>query len=88
MIKRIELVPASDPQTLKDKLEDAVNKGWEIKGFVSFNNGNSQIESYAVLERLSEKFTPKGPESETEEVREKQSVSPGRKKEVNISIGG
>ena len=52
MPKKIELLIATDPHSLKEKLEEMINIGWEIKGFVYFKTYG---DSYAVLERFSEK---------------------------------
>ncbi len=90
MFKKIEMIPATDPESLKEKLEEMVNDGWEIRGFVCFNCGNPTCESFAVLERISEKEIIPGKEYEAEIIPEPASPYPKtpRKKEASISIGG
>ena len=90
MFKKIELIPVTDPESLKEKLEELVNEGWEIKGFVNFNSGNTYNEPFAVMERFSEKVTAKEIEYENEKSSGYHSpfpVTPG-KKEISISLGG
>lgn len=50
MAKRIEIIPATNPQTLKDQLEELVNNGWEIKGVVGYNPHNAYTEPFVILE--------------------------------------
>ena len=103
MYKNIELVPASDPRSMKEKLEEMVNNGWGIKGFVSFNTGNPGTESFAVMERLSESYSgsgqefneqePEGAQDESlpeavQQVREKIRRARSPRKNIDISIGG
>jgi hypothetical protein len=90
MHKIIEFILVTDPQSLKEKLEQMVNRGWEIKGFVTFHSGTSYNESYAVMESYSEsepvkmaEFEEQLPEPPESQVRAK---SP-RKKEPSISLG-
>ena len=96
MAKKIELLAATDPHSLKEKLEEMINTGWEIKGFVYFNPTNSYGESYAVLERFSEKGGRGGDEflkhnslSDEDEktTAEKPISSKQANKDINISIG-
>jgi hypothetical protein len=54
MNKIIEFVLASDPQSLKEKLEQMVNRGWEIRGFVTFHSDTAYNESFAVMESFTE----------------------------------
>ncbi|HEX2934945.1 MAG TPA: hypothetical protein VHO72_06295 [Bacteroidales bacterium] len=51
MIKKIEFVPVTESNTLRDKLEEMVNQGWEIKGFVTFSATSDPHQSFAVMER-------------------------------------
>ncbi len=37
MHKIIELILVTDPLSMKEKLEQMVNRGWEIRGFVTFH---------------------------------------------------
>jgi hypothetical protein len=96
MGKKIELVAATDPHSLKEKLEEMINTGWEIKGFVYFNPTNSYGDSYAVLERFSEKAGTSNDDllhhSEQFDVEDianaEKPVSPKQaNKNINISIG-
>jgi hypothetical protein len=50
MRKIIEFVLVTDMLSLKEKLEDMINRGWEIKGFVTF----SSAESFAVMQHVTE----------------------------------
>ena len=54
MHKIIEFIQVTDPQSLKEKLEQMVNRGWEIRGFVTFHSDTSYNESYAVMESFTE----------------------------------
>jgi len=90
MYKRIEFIPVTDPQTLKVKLEEMVNDGWGIKGFVSCNDGNPYGESFAVMERLSEKENKRFTDQDADEpfrVHSNYHILP-KKKEISISMGG
>ncbi len=90
MHKIIEFILVTDPQSLKEKLEQMVNRGWEIRGFVTFHSDTSFNESYAVLESSAEsdgakmeelvEELPKPPEN---------SIYPKspKKKEASISLG-
>jgi hypothetical protein len=51
MDKRIEIVNASDPATLKQQLEQLVNLGWQIKGVVSYNPNVPGSEPFVILQR-------------------------------------
>jgi|WetSurMetagenome_2_1015567.scaffolds.fasta_scaffold857369_1 hypothetical protein len=90
MQKIIEFVLATDPRSLKEKLEQMVNRGWKIRGFVTFPSDPGYNESYAVMENLSDVETAK-----LEVTEEKLSESPEtsiypkspKKKEVSISMG-
>jgi hypothetical protein len=90
MFKKIELIQVTDPQTLKEKLEEMVNDGWGIKGFVNCSSGYPYGESYAVMERLSEREHSKHTNIDADEplrVHTNYHVSP-KKKEISISMGG
>ncbi len=87
MRKIIEYVLVTDPQSLKEKLEDMINRGWEIRGFVTFaSSGN---ESYAVMESITEGEAVSMQEFEEELPNLGSVKSPARprKKEPSISIG-
>jgi hypothetical protein len=92
MPKKIELLIATDPHSLKEKLEEMINIGWEIKGFVYFKTHG---DSYAVLERFSEKTGSGGDFMQyeeqavvDEEISGEKPVSSKRgNKDINISIG-
>ena len=90
MHKIIEFVLVTDPLSLKEKLEQMVNRGWEIRGFVTFNSDPSYNESYAVMESLTESESAKMEEVE-EELPEshENSIYPKspKKKEASISLG-
>jgi tRNA(Ile2) C34 agmatinyltransferase TiaS len=90
MHKIIEFVLATDPGSLKEKLEQMVNRGWEIKGFVTFHSNPAFDESYAVMENLADAETAKMEEIE-EELPEPHETSiypkSPKKKEVSISMG-
>jgi len=51
MDKKIEIVNASDPKTLKQQLEQMVNQGWQIKGVVGYNPHVAGSEPFVILER-------------------------------------
>jgi len=88
MPKKIELVSATDPHSLKEKLEEMINQGWEIRGFVSFNPVNTSMVSYAVLERATDKIPEREIYPEADEVlSEKQVSNKSGKKVVTISMG-
>lgn len=90
MHKIIEFIQVTDPQSLKEKLEQMVNRGWEIRGFVTFNSDTSYNESYAVMESFTETDAVK-----LEEMVEELPEPPGnsiypkspKKKEASISLG-
>ena len=90
MHKIIEFVLVTDPQSLKEKLEQMVNRGWEIRGFVTFHSDTAYNESYAVMESFTEAETAKMEEME-EELPEshENSIYPKspKKKEASISLG-
>lgn len=90
MRKKLEFIPVMDPESLKEELEVMINDGWEIRGFVTFNCGNTSCESFAVMERLSETDTAVEKEYETETLPEPGTTypKPPKKKEASISIGG
>lgn len=50
MAKKIEIIPATNPQTLKEQLEEMVNNGWEIKGVIGYNPHNAYVEPYIIME--------------------------------------
>jgi hypothetical protein len=90
MHKTIELVLVTDPQSLKVKLEEMVNLGWEIRGFVKLESGTNYLETFAVMEGLTESESVKPPEFsqvETEPGQATYTQKP-KKKEISISIGG
>jgi hypothetical protein len=90
MHKIIEFIQVTDPQSLKEKLEQMVNRGWEIRGFVTFQSDTSYNESYAVMESFTETDAAKLEEIE-EELPEppEKSIYPKspKKKEASISLG-
>jgi hypothetical protein len=90
MHKIIEFILVTDPQSLKEKLEEMVNRGWEIRGFVTFHSDNAYNESYAVMESIRESESAKMQEME-EELPEppENSIYPKspKKKEASISLG-
>ena len=90
MHKIIEFVLVTDPQSLKEKLEQMINRGWEIRGFVTFHSDTAYNESYAVMESFTEAETAKMEEME-EELPEshENSIYPKspKKKEASISLG-
>jgi hypothetical protein len=90
MNKIIELVLATDPESLKARLEQMVNRGWEIKGFVTFHSDSAYNESYAVMESIAESESARMEKFE-EELPEphENSIYPRspKKKEVSISMG-
>ena len=90
MHKIIEFVLTTDAESLKEKLEQMVNRGWEIKGFVTFHSDTAYNESFAVMERMTETESVKMEELE-EELPEppENSIYPKspKKKEVSISMG-
>jgi hypothetical protein len=90
MHKIIEFILVTDPQSLKEKLEQMVNRGWEIRGFVTFHSDTSYNESYAVMESFTESESAKMEEME-EELPEppENSIYPKspKKKEASISLG-
>jgi hypothetical protein len=90
MHKIIEFVLVTDPQSLKEKLEQMVNRGWEIKGFVTFHSDTAYNESFAVMEGIAETESVKT-EMMEEELPEshENSIYPKspKKKEASISLG-
>jgi hypothetical protein len=90
MEKKIEFVPVTDPQSLKQKLEEMVNNGWEIKGFVCCNSGDPYNERFAVLERSSGNIKLKEQDFAANEEKPKdKTIHPiSAKKEISISLGG
>ena len=90
MNKIIEFIPVTDPQSLKEKLEQMVNRGWEIRGFVTFHSETSYNESYAVMESYTETEAAKMDELVEELPQPPQNLiypkSP-KKKEASISLG-
>jgi hypothetical protein len=88
MTKKIEIVPASDPQVLKQQLERMVNEGWEIKGVVDQNGGSGPfviLEHFSVEDTISEAEARRieEPSNEPYYVR-----SGPPQKEISISVGG
>jgi hypothetical protein len=90
MHKIIEFILVTDPQSLKEKLEQMVNRGWEIRGFVTFHSDAGYNESYAVMESLTESDSAKTKilEEELPEPPE-NSIHPKspKKREASISLG-
>jgi len=90
MHKIIEFILVTDPQSLKEKLEQMVNRGWEIRGFVTFHSDTSYNESYAVMESFTETDAAQVEvfEEELPEPPEK-SIYPKspKKREASISLG-
>jgi hypothetical protein len=90
MHKIIEFVLVTDPHSLKEKLEQMVNRGWEIRGFVTFHSDTAYNESYAVMESFTEAESVKMEEM-VEELPEptENSIYPKspKKKEASISLG-
>jgi hypothetical protein len=89
MAKRIEIISATNPQTLKSQLEEMVNDGWEIKGVIGYNPHNAYTEPFVILEStvMDEyaRYQSKYPEDNvTEEINLKPEPS---KKEISISVG-
>jgi hypothetical protein len=89
MLKQIEMIPVTDSQTLKDKLEEMINDGWEIRGFVNCNSQMNRSESYAVMERGLFYTSEKNQEVEHESLlNDEPGISETPKKDISISIGG
>jgi hypothetical protein len=90
MHKIIEFILVADPQSLKEKLEQMVNRGWEIRGFVTFHSDTAYNESYAVMESITENESAKA-EVKEEELPEppENAIYPKspKKKEASISLG-
>lgn len=89
MSKQIDIITVSDPETLKQQLEQMVNVGWMIKGVVSFNPNEPSREPYVILERDS-KDDPNISRSlyENEEPASEQYSKPEPpRKEISISMG-
>lgn len=89
MIKKIELLPVIESHTLREKLEEMVNHGWEIKGFVTFNDTSDPHNSFAVLERpFADDAITDTEFGYTEEQPIEHSFNPEPPKpEVSISVG-
>ena len=51
MEKRIEIVSVSEPEVLKQELEQLVNTGWKIKGIVGHNPNRPNSEPFVILQR-------------------------------------
>ena len=90
MSRKIEFIPVTNPLSLKETLEEMVNGGWELKGFVSFNQGMTSEDSFAVLESLAETGKTKIlPQDAEEPIRISVSNTASlKKKEISISVGG
>jgi hypothetical protein len=90
MHKIIEFVLATDAGSLKEKLEQMVNRGWEIRGFVTFHSDTAYNESFAVMENTTETESAMMEELE-EELPEPPENSiyakSPKKKEASISLG-
>jgi hypothetical protein len=90
MHKIIELILVTDPQSMKEKLEQMVNRGWEIRGFVTFHSDPAYNESYAVMESIAESESAKVEQLEEELPAPPENAtypkSP-KKKEASISLG-
>ena len=90
MHKIIEFVLVTDPRSLKEKLEQMVNRGWEIRGFVTFPSDAGYNESYAVMESITESESVKMEQMEAELPEPPENpVYPKapKKKEASISLG-
>jgi len=90
MHKIIEFVLVTNPQSLKEKLEQMINRGWEIRGFVTFHSDTAYAESYAVMESFTENESVKMEEFEAElPVPPENPIYPKapKKKEPSISLG-
>ena len=90
MHKIIEFILVTDPLSLKEKLEQMFNRGWEIRGFVTFHSDASYNESYAVMESFTEAESV-NLEELVEELPQppENSIYPKspKKKEASISLG-
>ncbi len=51
MAKKIEVITATNAQTLKVQLQEMVNDGWEIKGVIGYNPHNDNSDPFVILER-------------------------------------
>lgn len=89
MAKRIEIISATNPQTLKSQLEDMVNDGWEIKGVIGYNPHNAYTEPFVILESsvMDEyaRYQSKYPEDTITEQFNLKPEPP--KKDISISVG-
>lgn len=90
MAKRIEILSATNPQVLKDQLEDMVNNGWEIKGVVGYNPHNAYTEPYIILESaVSDEYARYQNKYDEDPVADHFNPKPEPpKKEISISVGG
>ena len=90
MNKKIEIVSASDPQSLQHQLQQLVNLGWNIKGVVGYNPHNVNSEPFVILERdalndptVSESLY----ENETQWIEQEYSNPEPPRKNISISMG-
>ena len=90
MAKRIEIIPATNPQALKDQLEEMVNNGWEIKGVIGYNPHNAYTEPYVILETTyADDYTRYQNKYEEDPVADQFIPKPEPpQKEISISVGG
>ena len=88
MLKKIEMIPVTEKQAFQEKMEEMVNHGWEIKGFVTFNKTFDPYFSYAVMERPFADDTIPDTEFRFAERPIEHSFNPEPSKpEVSISVG-
>lgn len=90
MAKKIEIVPATNPQVLKDQLEDMVNNGWEIKGVIGYNPHNPYTEPFVILENnFADDYARYQSNYAEDPVADKFIPKPEPpQKEISISVGG
>jgi hypothetical protein len=90
MAKRIEIIPASNPQALKEQLEEMVNNGWEIKGVIGYNPHNVFAGPYVIMEgTVTDDYVRYQAPHSREEVQDPFGTSPEPpREEISISVGG
>lgn len=90
MAKRIEILPATNPQLLKDQLEDLVNSGWEIKGVIGYNPHDANTEPFVILENtVSDEYARYQSKYAEDPVADQFIPKPEPpKQEISISVGG
>lgn len=89
MAKKIEIVPATNPQALKDQLEEMVNNGWEIKGVIGYNPHNAYTEPFVILEStVNDEYVRYQNNFDEDPVADHFVPKPEPpKKEISISVG-